>query len=155
LLGVDVNNLWRGNAVERGRVVRPVGSRTIDPDDVIRSKRLRKINGLLFAIGILPKNDIRIVAAYTIKDAGLGHLGRIAGVPLEGNFVGFIQTVKSSDREEDAPDISTLSVPGDVDDVGLQPSSLGNEGTAGFRHDYQLDRPIRKDRREMSVVGLL
>jgi hypothetical protein len=148
LLRVDVDDLGGRHAVEGGRVVGPIGSRTIDPDEMIRTKNLRKTNSLLLAIGILSKNDVRAVAACTIQNTRLGLLRRSRGMPLEGNLVGLVQSVKSADGEKDTRDGSTGGVLGDVDDVGLQPSSLGDEGTSRFSHDDQLDRPIRKDGRE-------
>lgn len=37
---------------------------------------------------------------------------------------------------------------GDVDDMGLKPSSFGDESASGFGHEDQLDRPVGKDGRE-------
>lgn len=101
LLGIDVDDLGGRNAVERSRVVGPIGSGTIDPDKMIRSKDIGKINSLLLTVGVLPKNDVGAVAAGTIQNTRLRLLRRSRRVPLEGNLFGLVQSVESADGERD------------------------------------------------------
>lgn len=101
ILGVDIDDLRGRNAIEGSRVVRPISSRTIDPDKMIRSKDIGKINSLLLAVGILPKDDVRAVTAGTIQNTRLRLLRRSRRVPLEGNLVGLVQPMESADGEKD------------------------------------------------------
>lgn len=44
---------------------------------------------------------------------------------------------------------------GDVDDMSLKPSSLGDESASGFGHEDQFDRPVRKDGGETVDSGFV